>query len=278
MPANTSRSAKYARLKRRENLRTLEVAAVQLGLHPNRPAGAADEAVMQVRDAARKGARLVCLPEHWLLSRVLRPDDATYRRFGDLARELDLYINMGANYEFRGDRIFVTSVTLSPDGRVLSRQDKLHLYRREKARAVPGTRSKLFDVDEFKVAVLVCHDLVFPETARTMTLRGAELLVVPALISTKGMEPWYVYLRARSLENRLPIVSPNIYAPPRFPGESRILILGYDKKEQVMEIVERRAPDKRTSIIARLDLRSLRPLREERLRELGTRSRKTRAA
>ena len=102
--------------------------------------------------------------------------------------------------------------------------------------------------------------------------------MVPALISAKGMEPWYVYLRARSLENRLPIVSPNIYAPPRFPGEGRILDLGYDKKEQVMEIVEWRAPDKRTSIIARRDLRSLRPLRKERLRELGTRSRKTRAA
>ncbi len=246
----------------------MDVAVVQLGLYPNQLTKAVAEAERQVREASRKGAKLVCLPEHWTLSKVIRADDAVIRKFGKLAKELDLYINLGANFELRDGGIFVTSDTLSPKGRVISSQDKVHLYRREKTRAVPGNQLKLFEVDGFKVGVLVCHDLVFPETARTMALKGAELLVVPAMITAKGIEPWYIYLRARSLENRLPIVSANIFAPPRYPGQSCILDLSYDMKEHVMESVERRAAGHKTSIVARLDLRPIRSLREERLREL----------
>jgi predicted amidohydrolase len=120
----------------------------------------------------------------------------------------------------------------------------------------------------FKVGVLVCHDVVFPETAREATLKGAELLLVPSLITAKGIEPWLIYLRARALENRVPVVAPNLYASARLPGQSRVMNLSYDKKAHVMELIEYRAPKGKTSIVVDLDLRSLRPLREERLREL----------
>jgi omega-amidase len=249
-------------------LRGLRVAAVQLGLYKGNPDKAVEQAERQARQASRDGARLICLPEHWLLSRVLKEDDAIVRRFSSLAKELGSYINMGANFELRGAETYMTSVTLSPDGRVLSRQDKVHLYRREKRRATPGTGFHLMEIDGFKAAVLVCHDVVFPETAREVTLKGAELLLVPSLITAKGIEPWLIYLRARSLENRVPVVAPNLYAPPTLPGQSSVLDLSYDKKEHVMELVERRSPGKKTTVVADLDLAAKRPLREERLREL----------
>ncbi len=246
----------------------LKVAAVQLGLYRGHPDRAVAEAELQVRQASRKGARLICLPEHWLLSRVLKKDDEIVRQFAALAKELDAFINMGANFELRGAETYMSSATLSPDGRVISRQDKVHLYRREKRKAVPGSRLNLMTIDGFKVAVLVCHDVVFPETAREVTLRGAELLLVPSLISAKGIEPWLIYLRARSLENRIPVVAPNLYAPPMLPGQSCVLDLSYDNKEHVMELVERRSPSRKTSIVVELDLSSKRPLRNERLSEL----------
>ncbi len=249
-------------------MRGLKVAAVQLGLYRGHPAKAVAEAERQVRRASTNGARLICLPEHWLLSRVLKNDDEIMRRFSLLAEELDAFINMGANFELRGAETYMTSATLSPHGLVVSRQDKVHLYRREKRKAVPGSRFDLMTVDGFKVAVLVCHDVVFPETAREVALRGAELLLVPSLISAEGIEPWLVYLRARSLENRIPVVAPNVYAPPRLPGQSCVLDLSYDKKEHVMELVERRSPRRKTSIVVEIDLRSKRHLREERLSEL----------
>ena len=251
-------------------LRGLKVAAVQLGVYRGRPDKAVVEAEIQVRQSSAKGARLICLPEHWLLSRILAEDDKITRRFSMLASDLNVYINMGANFETRGASTYMTSTTLGPDGRIVSKQDKVHLYRREKRRAVRGSQFEVMTIDGFKVAVLVCHDVVFPETAREATFKGAELLLVPSLIPAKGIEPWVVYLKARALENRVPVVAPNPYAPPNLTGGSRIVDLSYDRKQHVMELVERAAPRGRTSVAVDLDLRSKRPLREERLRELHT--------
>ena len=251
-------------------MRGLKVAAVQLGVYRGRPDKAEAEAARQARRASAKGARLICLPEHWLLSRILTEDDAITRRFSKLAVEIDAYINMGANFETRGARTYMTSTTLGPDGRVMSKQDKIHLYRREKRTAVRGSQIEVMTVDGFKAAVLVCHDVVFPETARQATFKGAELLLVPSLIPPKGIEPWLVYLRARALENRVPLVAPNLYAPPELTGRSCIIDLSYDRRQHVMELVEQQAPKGKTSIVVDLDLRSERPLREERLRELHT--------
>jgi predicted amidohydrolase len=125
-------------------------------------------------------------------------------------------------------------------------------------------------VDGFRAAVLVCHDVVFPETAREATFKGAEFLLVPSLIQAKGIEPWLVYLRARALENRVPVVAPNLYSPPGLTGQSRVLDLKYDRKEHIMELVEHRVPRGKGSIIVDLDISSLKPLRKERLRELRT--------
>ena len=251
-----------------ENLSRLKVAAVQTGIYKNRPSKAVGDAETLIRDAAEKGARLICLPEHWLLSEVLGIDDPVLQNFTKLAEELDAYINLGAYYELRDDRTYLTSVTLSPKGSILSRQDKVHLYRREKRRTTLGSRFDLVRVDGVSVAVLVCHDVVFPESARTATLMGAELLLVPSFISVKGTEPWLIYLRARALENRVPVVAANVWHPPNFLGGSRVIDLAYDRKEHVMELAERKAQDKRTCLVVELDLGSKKRLREERLREL----------
>jgi len=246
----------------------MKVAAVQLGLYPGNPDKAVAKAERQVRAASTSEARLICLPEHWLQSRVLTSRDTVIRRFARLAKELGVYLNLGANYEKRREGTWITSHTISPAGDVISRQDKVHLYREEAEKARPGSGFELVDVAGVKVAVLVCHDMVFPETARTVTLMGAGLLVVPSMITARGSEPWLVYLRARCLENRIPIISPNVYHPPRFMGPRCILDLRYNSREHVMQLVERKARPRKTALVAELDLRSQLSLRKERLREL----------
>jgi omega-amidase len=246
----------------------MRVAAVQLGIYGGDSDMAVRKAELQVRSASKKEARLICLPEHWLESRVLKKRDPVIRRFARLAKELGVYLNLGANYEERRGGIFIASHTISPAGEVISRQDKLHLYRKESEKALPGAAFNLVDVEGTKVAVLVCHDLVFPETARAVTLMGAELLVVPSMIVSRGSEPWRAYLRARCLENRLPIVSPNIHHPPMFSGGTCILDLRYDGKEHVMQLKEWSAPPRMAAVVAELDLDSNRAHRDERLQEL----------
>src|SRR5437899_6078302 len=48
-----------------------------------------------------------------------------------------------------------------------------------------------------------------------------------------GIEPWHQYVTVRSLENRIPIVAPNVYSPPWFPGASVIVDLHEDPKTKI---------------------------------------------
>jgi predicted amidohydrolase len=246
----------------------MKVAAVQLGLHPRKTNKALDEAESEVKAAARGGSDLVCLPEHWLLGYILEGRSPVLSRFAGLAKDLGIHLNLGANYERRRSKVYLSSHTFSRKGEVLPLQDKLHLYGREKLRASPGRRLNVIVVDGHKVGVLVCHDLVFPEPARTLVLMGAELLVVPALIVAEGFLPWLTYLRARALENRVPIVSPNCYAPPRFPGNSAIIALNYQRSSRIMQLRENLARPGSRVITADFDLGALARPRQERLDEL----------
>ncbi len=246
---------------------TIRVAAVQTGVYAHDEKRAIREAEALVRRAAKNGARLICLPEHWLLSRVVESENAVYERFADVAIETDAYINLGGIYEREGAATYLASPTLGPNGDVVARQRKVHLYRGEKKRALPGERFEVFKVDGVKVGTLVCHDAVFPESARSATLGGAELLLVPSLIISNGSRPWHIYLMSRSLENRVPLVSPNVYHPPRVSGKSIIVDLEYDRQHSVMHLKSVVAHDGRNVILADIELESKRALREERLRE-----------
>ena len=85
---------------------------------------------------------------------------------------------------------------------------------------------------------MVCHDVVFPESARTLVLKGAEALLNPSLIPTRGIEPWKIYIMARALENRVPIVAPNPYLANKVPGDSVIIGLKYEKAQGIMQVKE----------------------------------------
>ncbi|MDA4111817.1 MAG: carbon-nitrogen hydrolase family protein [Thaumarchaeota archaeon] len=220
--------------------RSLVIAALQTGLYPKDERRAIREGVSLTRTAA-VSARLICFPEHWLTEKILKPDDEVYGIFFDLARELDIYINLGGVYDRAQSgksETFFVSPTISSRGKLISKQKKVHLFRRENKIAIGGDSFKPFEIDQIKVGVMVCHDVVFPESARTLVLKGSELLLNPSLITARGIEPWRIYMMARVLENRVPIIAPNPYLGRIVPGDSVIMGLKYEKTQGIMEIQE----------------------------------------
>jgi len=215
---------------------SLSIAVLQTGLFPKNEL----RAIREIIDLARKTkARLICLPEHWLLDKVLSgDDDPFYGQFKDLARSLGAYINLGGIFEKVERETYFLSPTISPEGKIISKQKKVHLFRRENDLAIGGDSFDPFQIDGVNVGVMVCHDVVFPESARTLVLKGAELLLNPSLIPMQGISPWKTYIMARALENRVPIIAPNPYLGPRVPGKSVLLGLSYEKKQGIMEVKE----------------------------------------
>ena len=76
------------------------------------------------------------------------------------------------------DIVYNTMVLVGPDG-YIGKQRKLHLSRDEVNFYKGGRDISVFDVGRCKVGVIICYDNQFPEVARVLALRGAEVLLMP---------------------------------------------------------------------------------------------------
>jgi len=183
---------------------------------------------------------ILCLPERWVPFNERISDNfqnergADYSFIKNLAKEFSVNIISGAIWEKRKSCVkpIVTSYYFNNQGEEIGRQDKIHLYSYEKKQFEAGENLIIFNLKNFKFAILICFDMAFFETPRLATENGADILFSPTQIREDGIENWEIYLKARALENRIPIAACNTYGKffkRRFPGKSKIIsfIQGY---------------------------------------------------
>jgi predicted amidohydrolase len=249
----------------------IRVAAAQLRLGKTSFDGAISDARIAISEAARNGANVVCLPEHWLLEYRDRVNEAL-ALLVNVARRSRIFVVTGANYIAVDERKLTTtrvrSHLIDPNGRVLGYQDKVHLFRAERQLATPGQDFHVFETEFGRFGIAVCYDNVFPESSRTLALKGADILFVPSRIVREGIEPWLIYLKSRALENRIPIVAPNGTHPPKYSGGSVIIDLQVDRSTNIVTAaLSAWAGEESKVIFADVDIEQARRLREERLAE-----------
>jgi predicted amidohydrolase len=119
--------------------------------------------------------------------------------------------------------------TLVVRGAVEASYRKIHLYDsfgyRESDRLSAGaTEPVLVDVAGVRVGLMTCYDLRFPELARLLVDRGAQLLVVPAawVAGERKVDHWRTLLRARAIENTVFVAAAGQPAP-RYSGHSMVV-------------------------------------------------------
>jgi predicted amidohydrolase len=195
-----------------------------------------------VRKAEAESARLLVLPEG-VLARFVEDRD----RIREVAQPLDgpfvtglaqvtegLGVTVVVGIHERGDagdpdgKPFNTLVVLR-GGSVVATYRKLHLYdafsMRESdnvtaADSVPG----LVDVDGFKVGLMTCYDVRFPELARLLALAGADVFVLPAAWVKGPLKEhhWRTLVTARALDNTV-YVGASGESGPRNIGQSLVV-------------------------------------------------------
>ena len=107
------------------------------------------------------------------------PGGRTTQALIEVARETRTAI-AGGLAERTNEGLYNSSVLASPDGEVF-RYRKLHLFGYEKEVFLPGNREPdVFEVLGAKVGMMICFDWYFPETARILMLKGAEIICHPA--------------------------------------------------------------------------------------------------
>ena len=121
--------------------------------------------------------------------------------FGALAKKHDLYIVAGL-YERAGHLVYNVAALLGPDGKLVGVYRKVTLPTGESEKGVcPGKDYPVFDTRFGKVGMMVCYDGFFPEVARELTARGAEVIAWPVW----GCNPDLA--KARAAENHVYVVS-----------------------------------------------------------------------
>ncbi len=143
--------------------------------------------VSWVRKARRKGASLVCLPElgvtghagHAAMVREAEavPGGESVDALSELASELDMYICAGIAEDDRGIH-YNTQFLVGPEGYV-GKQRKVHLSNDEYFYFRGGTDLPVLELAVGRVGMIICYDNSFPEIARCLAVKGAELLLCP---------------------------------------------------------------------------------------------------
>ena len=245
---------------------TWKIAGVQMDCRLGDKATNLDAIRSKLREATGQGARLVIFPECALTGYCFEskeealphaeplPGPST-ESLAAVCRELGVWTVFGL-LERDGERLFNACALVGPTGFVAAYR-KIHLpFLGVDRFTTPGDQPfAVHDLGSLRIGMNICYDGGFPESARTLMLLGADLIVLPTNWPPGARKTVEYLIPARALENHVYYAAVNRVGEERgftFIGQSRILACNADvlaaggEGEQILyaEIDPERARDK----------------------------------
>ena len=215
--------------------RKVHVALIQMSCSSN-PEENLEKAKTKIKEAALKGAQIICLQELFRSLYFCDVEDydnfklaesvpgPTTEMFQPLAKELEVVL-VASLFEKRAEGLYHnTTAVIDADGSYSGKYRKMHIpddpgYL-EKFYFTPGdTGYKTFKTKYATIGVLICWDQWYPEAARITALKGAEMLFYPTAIgwhknqdnvtNEEQYEAWQTIQRSHSVANGIPVISVN---------------------------------------------------------------------
>ena len=150
------------------------------------------------------------------------PDGPTTTRLMELARDRGMHLVAGLA-ERHGQRYYNSAVLVSPSG-LLGVYRKAHLFYEETVFFSPGeTGFQVWDIGSAKVGVMICFDWFYPEAARTLALKGADIICHPSNLVLPHCPDAMV---TRCLENRVFSLTANRIGFEERGGKDRLTYIG----------------------------------------------------
>jgi N-carbamoylputrescine amidase len=273
-----------------EGSRTVKVAATQFACDWDLPANL-NRAERLVRQAHAMGAQVILLQELFATPYFCIEQDISYlqlaesvadsqilRRFGALAAELQVVLPISF-FERAGQVYFNSLAMFDADGGLLGIYRKAHIPNgpgyQEKFYFSPGdTGFQVWDTRYGRVGAAICWDQWFPEGARIMALKGAELLLYPTAI---GSEPppappvdsrlhWQRTQQGHAAANLMPLIASNRIGLERSRQNPDSLYLRFYGSSFIADpsggLVAEASQDREEIIAASFDLQQLRRARD----------------
>ena len=237
-----------------------------------------------VREAAGAGAKVILLPElferqyfcqerryeYYDYARPVEENDAV-AHFKKLAAELKAVIPVSF-YEKDINVLYNSCAVIDADGEILGVYRKTHIpddhYYQEKFYFTPGnTGFMVFDTRYIRLGIGICWDQWFPETARALALKGAQLIMYPTsigsepVLDTDSMPHWRRTMQGHAAANIVPVAAANRYGSEKVQacaengGQSSELVF-YGSSfitDETGEIIAQASRDKDEVLTAQID-------------------------
>jgi predicted amidohydrolase len=137
------------------------------------------------RLAAGMGAQIVIFPEcavtgyfigDKLAEQAEKPDGASAKELGDIARESRIHLAAGM-FTTQGNSICNSQLLFSPEGKQLACYNKAHLFSKEREFVKAGDKATVVDTALGKIGMTICYDLIFPDYVRKLIDMGADFII-----------------------------------------------------------------------------------------------------
>ena len=265
-------------------MRNVTVAAIQMqcGKFVEYNINKADQ---MVRQAAKQGANIILLPElferpyfcqerryeYYAYAKPVMENDAVLH-FMEVAKELHVVLPISF-YEKDGNVLYNSIAMIDADGTMLGVYRKTHIpddhYYQEKFYFTPGnTGFRVWNTEFGNIGVGICWDQWFPETARAMAVKGAELLLYPTAIGSEpilecdSMPHWRRCMQGHAGSNLMPVMAANrigeeVVAPCEENGGQSSSLIFYGSSfitDETGELVASASRDEEEVLLATFDL------------------------
>jgi predicted amidohydrolase len=213
------------------------IALMQMDCILGRPQVNLEKIIDSIRAAAKKDARLVAFPECALTGYAFesmeeaapfaeRLDGPSAQAIAEVCRETGVYAAAGF-IETDGEKFYNAAMLVGPEG-VVGGYRKVHLPFIGVDRFVsPGDRPfAIFELPFGKVGLNICYDISFPEAARVLKLKGAELIVLVTNWPPGAWRSPEFVVQTRALENHVFYAAVNRVGTERgwdFIGRSKVV-------------------------------------------------------
>jgi predicted amidohydrolase len=186
------------------------------------------ENVLQITNLLSKipnETKVAFFPENCLYMRVLEGEkipgvelsDAAFVELANLAQEKNIYLHLGSVPLKKHNKLTNASVLISPDGRVQSTYEKIHLFDinligqapiRESDVFSHGESAQMIDLNGWNFGQSICYDLRFSDLYSYYSHHDVDALLVPAAFLVKtGLAHWETLLRARAIETQSYVIA-----------------------------------------------------------------------
>lgn len=190
-------------------------------------------------ERALRDVDLLVLPEMWTAGyfsfeqyaeRAEPFEGPTLSAARSWASAQQLFVHLGSFVEVdAGGRLHNTSVVVAPDGAVVTRYRKVHLFgygSRESELLTPGDDLGVGPVGGHATGITTCYDLRFPELFRSLVDEGTEQVVVCAAWPAARLEHWRLFTSVRAVEQQVNLIACNAVGDQQgvaLGGHSRVV-------------------------------------------------------